>query len=357
MFLLNYMKKSTLKGYKVTNASRTKTVGIASFSLADLVGKACKKFQVPTSDARLYLSDGTLVDSEEYFATIPAQTVLSLVKKGEKFSTGADVIYNALKLLNVEYLKTGELAQDFLQEDIKEKIRILSDAVKLKDKEEPFEDWLKGVETSCKSKESFMESRCKDRIKSYLYKASADIKASPRYLTHSQELNRLISDLKTLLTKNSYQGVYFNRTRSKEALCDSSGLFKCQGVWSKSVCNHCGGTGHTINPYLSRETRIVFSTWNLDHRIERSRTIVPKVLETVEMLKDGLSLNVRRIYDLLFTTCNLKMVHIVCHDKGAHTSAVCDSKELLLSTNIEFETSKKADQVLEGSALVRSSAS
>uniref|UniRef100_A0A146LJ53 DNAation factor subunit beta n=1 Tax=Lygus hesperus TaxID=30085 RepID=A0A146LJ53_LYGHE len=357
MFLLGFMKKSSPKGYKVTNASRTKTVGIASFSLADLIGKACKKFQVPPSDVSLYLGDGTLVDSEEYFATIPAQTVLSLVKKGDKFLTGADVIYNALKLLNVEFLKTGELAQDFLQDDIKEKIRVLSEAVNLKDKEEPFEDWLKGVETSCKNKESFMESRCRDRIKSYLYKATADIKASPRYRTHSRELNRLVLDLKTLLTKNSYQGVYFNRNRSTEALCDSSGLFKCQGAWSKSLCNHCGGTGHTINPYLSRETRIVFSTWNLDHRIERSRTIVPKVLETVELLKDGLTLNVRRIYDLLFTTCNLKLVHIVCHDKGAHTTAVCETKELLLSTTSELKEPKKAENTLKGATIVRSPAS
>jgi DNA fragmentation factor beta subunit len=26
---------------------------------------------------------------------------------------------------------------------------------------------------------------------------------------------------------------------------------------------------HTINPYSSREERILFSTWNLDHVIER----------------------------------------------------------------------------------------
>ncbi|BET00886.1 DNA fragmentation factor [Nesidiocoris tenuis] len=331
MFLLKLTKKPDVKGFKITNCSKTKTVGVACTSLDDLLRKACNKFQFSPSDANLYLNDGTLIDSEDYFRTIPAQTVLTLANKDDKITTGADLIYNALKTLNVQFLTAGRLAEEFLQEDIKQKIRVLSDVVNSQDTEESFEDWLKGVETSCKSKDGFMESRCKDRIKSYFYKACNDIKCSPRYKTHSKPLNSLLKELKINLSRRNYQGAYFNRSKRDEALCDAVGLFKCQGLWSKPVCDLCNGQGHVINPYLSRETRIVFSTWNLDHRIERSRTIVPSILDAVELLKDDSScLNVDRIYELLFTTANLKLVHVVCHDKGAHVGATCSPKELIV---------------------------
>ena len=32
-------------------------------------------------------------------------------------------------------------------------------------------------------------------------------------------------------------------------------------------------------------------------------------------------------YSLLFTRENLRLVHIVCHDKQEHSSMVCDSKQ------------------------------
>lgn len=92
-------------------------------------------------------------------------------------------------------------------------------------------------------------------------------------------------------------------------------------------------------------------------RIERSRSIVPTVLEAVALLKKGLNLNVGRIYELLFTTSNLRLVHIVCHDKGAHSSATCDPKELIVSVQQSPKRSKSDDLDDESKKLISSAAS
>ena len=56
--------------------------------------------------------------------------------------------------------------------------------------------------------------------------------------------------------------MYFDReAKPEERLCDDEGCFCCEGEYNKNGCD----IKHSINPYLSREQRIIFSTWNLDH--------------------------------------------------------------------------------------------
>ena len=76
------------------------------------------------------------------------------------------------------------------------------------------------------------------------------------------------------LRGNGYHGDYFGRRLEggsgdvgsgdiEGAFCDGDGWFRCEGRFDRPLC---GATGHMINPYGSREARIIFSTWNLDHR-------------------------------------------------------------------------------------------
>lgn len=59
--------------------------------------------------------------------------------------------------------------------------------------------------------------------------------------------------------------------------------------------------------------------------MERSRSVIPALFEaSILASKVCRSINMNYFYDLLFTTVNLKLVHIVCHDKGQHSSAKCD---------------------------------
>ena len=46
-----------------------------------------------------------------------------------------------------------------------------------------------------------------------------------------------------------------------------------------------------------------------------------------------MQVNTAYFYSLLFTRQNLKLVHIVCHDKQEHRAAKCDKKKYFLKKN------------------------
>uniref|UniRef100_A0A4W5L6M9 DNA fragmentation factor 40 C-terminal domain-containing protein n=1 Tax=Hucho hucho TaxID=62062 RepID=A0A4W5L6M9_9TELE len=65
------------------------------------------------------------------------------------------------------------------------------------------------------------------------------------------------------LKSDKYNGCYFNRKEKEQnRLCTQEGWFSCQGAFDHDECKSL----HSINPYGNRESRILFSTWNLDHR-------------------------------------------------------------------------------------------
>lgn len=77
--------------------------------------------------------------------------------------------------------------------------------------------------------------------------------------------NLLLQALETFkqnLKEKDYFGSYFVRHGDNTTrLCCEKGWFECQGKYNMDVCiKH-----HKINPYGSKESRILFSTWNLDH--------------------------------------------------------------------------------------------
>ncbi|XP_026820594.1 DNA fragmentation factor subunit beta isoform X2 [Rhopalosiphum maidis] len=250
---------------------------------------------------------------------------------------GADLVYNVLAAINNDTLKTSIKIKSFMDENIKEKIRILSSVLdvdhnkqinltscSLRSKDP---EWFRDLDTRAKTKEEFMFKRCQERIRSYMYKTKTDMIKSDFYIQHKncrQYLDEVYKQFNELLTKNKHHGYYFDRSNSN-CLCDKTGMFICEGAWNQSICSYERGTGHKINPYQNRESRIIFSTWNLDHWVERSRSVIPALFEASEMAsKVACSINMNYFYDLLFTTVNLKLVHIVCHDKGQHSSAKCD---------------------------------
>lgn len=132
-------------------------------------------------------------------------------------------------------------------------------------------------------------------------------------------VRHLFEEFLQLLKQNDHNGHYFVRGDTS-ALCLSDGQFSCQGTFSK---DQCSGRLHVINPYASREQLVIFSTWNLDHRIERSRSILPTMSKAIQ-LADGRTVNAEYFYRLLFTTENLKLVHPVCHIKSEHDGYCCD---------------------------------
>lgn len=61
-------------------------------------------------------------------------------------------------------------------------------------------------------------------------------------------------------------------------------------------------------------------------RIEKKRSVIPALLEALQNHKSA-DVNLNYFYCLLFTRENLKLVHIVCHKKGAH-NLLCDTKKM-----------------------------
>lgn len=179
-----------------------------------------------------------------------------------------------------------------------------------------------------------MGRKAKDRMKGYFYKVKHLLTNSDLYTSQNSdvktEINLFLKALRNMLDLNAYNERYFNRSsKESERLCNEDGLFECGGLWSREQCKY--SDSHFINPYRSREERILFQTWNLDHRIELSRSIVPSVLRALELVQKvkekcyscGQRVGTGHVsanwyYKELFTTDNLKLVHIVCHDKTKH---------------------------------------
>lgn len=75
-------------------------------------------------------------------------------------------------------------------------------------------------------------------------------------------------------------------------------------------------------------------------RIEKRRTIVPTLLGALEGHKMA-EVNLDYFYRLLFTTENLKLVHVVCHKKEAHNLA-CDSRKVFRRAANAGDTKNKS---------------
>ncbi|KAG0431168.1 hypothetical protein HPB47_022029 [Ixodes persulcatus] len=189
--------------------------------------------------------------------------------------------------------------------------------VLLADSKDQDPKWFEG-ETRATSKRKVMRGRAKTRIKGYFYKSKEDLQKCVSE-NGKQCLSQLFEEFSALLRAGDHNGHYFVRGE-EGALCCEKGQFLCQGTFSKPSCN---SRVHRINPYGSREQLVCFSTWNLDHRVERSRSILPAIGKAIEEA-NGRILNARYFYKLLFTTDNLKLVHPVCHIKSEHGGFKCE---------------------------------
>ncbi|XP_074416545.1 DNA fragmentation factor subunit beta isoform X2 [Larus michahellis] len=183
------------------------------------------------------------------------------------------------------------------------------------------EKWFEGLESRFKNKSSYMRYSCESRIRSYMKEVSSFI--SNVHPTARDAYKGIIDLMSDKLKSVKYNGCYFDRREEEAArLCTTEGWFSCQGPFDRDDCP----CKHSINPYSNRESRILFSTWNLDHIIEKKRAVVPELAEAVKT-RDGREVNWEYFYQLLFTVHNLKLVHIACHKKTNHNLS-CDKTKI-----------------------------
>ena len=298
--------------------------------------------------------DGTEVDDEEYFRTLPINTIFTALQPGEAWqpdaSTAVEAVVRALQhrreslmrshlLDHVQELlaleETSPSARSFLLE-VSERADSNAEA----ENREDDVTWFEGVDKRFKCKDDVMRDSARRRVRSYLNTARDYVKAHARDdRAVAQLMTSLLDSYKNKLSENDFYSVYFSRCQGHEvkksdkrndglnAFCDESGWFSCEGSFSEAECMY----KHVINPFASRAARIVFSTWNLDHRIEKSREVLPAMWTAISELGDVSGrLNEEYFYGLLFTRANLRLVHVVCHDKKEHSGAICDRNKFYL---------------------------
>ncbi|KAM4570742.1 DNA fragmentation factor subunit beta isoform 2-T2 [Fundulus diaphanus] len=317
------------KPVKVRGNSGERKYGVAAKNVKELIKKGCQLLQLPPSGARVCLyEDGTIV-TEEFFPTLPDNSELVLLSKGQTWS---GVLGDIGQLLSTDRHADAliEAAKDLLSDEKSPKRRkVLSDLLQNLEERadaesrEEDEDWFNGVDARFKTKSAYMKHNCESRIRGYMREVNDTTKSIQKAKVKAEFL-KTSQCLVEMLKNDKYNGNYFDRTEKESGrLCTKEGWFTCQGAFDEELCRSL----HSINPYGSRESRIVFSTWNLDHRIEKKRTIIPALLDVLQNHKTA-DINLDYVYQLLFTRANLKLVHIACHNKGAH-NLLCDTGKML----------------------------
>ncbi|XP_038553155.1 cell death activator CIDE-3 [Micropterus salmoides] len=74
------------KPFRVTNADRSVKKGIMADTLEDLMNKVADSLSVPCVSALLLDEDGTGVETEDFFQTLPENAVLMVLEKGQKWT-------------------------------------------------------------------------------------------------------------------------------------------------------------------------------------------------------------------------------------------------------------------------------
>ncbi|KAJ8016671.1 hypothetical protein DPEC_G00009670 [Dallia pectoralis] len=313
---------------KIRSLKETKKYGVAATNLKELFKKGSKLLQVPLDGSRICLyEDGTEL-TEEYFQSLPDNTELVLLSMDERW-TG--FISDISRLLDTDR-NSGPLIdaakQLLFDEQSPRRRKLLGDLLlHIKDNSETEnrsddEDWFKGVDVRFKTKSAYMRYNCESRIRGYMKEVGSYAQTIQKPKLKDQ-YKKIAECLVMRLKFDKYNGCYFNRIeKEQQRLCTKEGWFTCQGAFDQNECKSL----HSINPYGNRESRILFSTWNLDHRIEKKRTVLPALVEALHNQKNS-EISLDYFYKMLFTRENLKLVHIVCHKKGAH-DLLCDQKKI-----------------------------
>lgn len=321
--------KSLLRGkrpYKIQDLQK-KRVGVTAGNFQELITKGCEHFKMNPDEVIVVLeNDGTCIRTQSYFSKLPEQTAFIFLKPGETWNGPYDLINDVFEKLNSTVLSVDDrnkLLSFILKDETMEQYKQILDS--LEDEESNLlaethiehQTWFKDIK-SYKTKSEYMRNRAQNRIRSYYMNAKKKIDEDTS-LESKEELKDLLDQLSRELSNNQFHGGYFARTaEEKERICDEKGWFSCEGQFDKNVCDK----QHKINPYISHKHRIMFSLWELDHIIEKSRVVIPTLLEAAQRKAADQKLSWKRVYDLLFTRENLKLVQKACHSKTARVKTI-----------------------------------
>ncbi|XP_015152293.2 DNA fragmentation factor subunit beta isoform X1 [Gallus gallus] len=261
-----------LRGFRLRRPGSAQKFGAAAGSLRGLLRKGCRLLQLPLAGSRLCLyEDGTEL-SEAFFRTLPPQTELVLLRPGESWPGCCGDVERFLAALCSRTDAVVEAARRLLEDErAPRRQRLLADLIhnlsgdSAAERRDEDGKWFEGLESRFKNKSSYMRYSCESRIRSYMKEVSNFI--SNVHPTARDAYKRILDLMSDKLKSVKYNGSYFDRTEEEAAmrLCTKEGWFSCQGPFDRDDCP----CKHSINPYTNRESRILFSTWNLDHMYQQ----------------------------------------------------------------------------------------
>ncbi|XP_063091432.1 DNA fragmentation factor subunit beta isoform X4 [Cavia porcellus] len=241
--------------------------GVAGRTCQEVLRKGCQRFQVPERGSRLCLyEDGTEV-TEDYFPGVPDDAELVLLTAGQTWGGYVSDIGRFLSVFQEPHLGVIQAARQLLADEqapLRQKLLVdlLQSASQNIEAEMRAQDpaWFEGLESRFRNKSGYLRYSCESRIRGYLREVNAytsEVASEAR-----EEYLRVLGAMCRKLKAAQYHGSYFDRgAEAGSRLCTPEGWFSCQGAFDLEDC----ASKHSINPYSNRESRILFSTWNLDH--------------------------------------------------------------------------------------------
>ncbi|XP_045046380.2 DNA fragmentation factor subunit beta isoform X7 [Desmodus rotundus] len=293
------------KTFKLRALHSQQKFGVAGKSCQEVLRKGCIRFQLPVSGSRLCLyEDGTEVTGG-YFWSVPDNSELVLLTEGQSWGGYVSDISRFLSVFHKPHVGVIQAARQLLSDEraplrqklLADLLHTISENIAAETRaEDP--PWFEGLESRFRNKSSYLRFSCESRIRSYLREVSAH--ASVVGEPAREEFVRVVDAMGQKLRTARYNGCYFDRgAKAGSRLCTPEGWFSCQvharclgtsllpwvgghrclsrgrALVSGEEDTPLGGLGpfdvascaskHSINPYGNRESRVLFSTWNLDH--------------------------------------------------------------------------------------------
>ncbi|XP_065355935.1 DNA fragmentation factor subunit beta [Calliphora vicina] len=367
-------ERSRKYGIGANSLQMLKTKAKIKFPIKDLrIYLASDGYEVTDEDYFLTLESQTLfiVAGPEAIITTDSDFEFEQLRQRSPLLKVADIIYD---FMEQQPEKFGKLIADYEKKklphcrgDVKTHLSLRTEHA----------EWFMGQEEKCHTKEEALARKAQDRVRAYYYKTKDELTRNHLYrqnLKARKVIDSILEKFRYLLIGCDYFSMIFDRkyepkhdflveklekddeTDARSAvpnkklkqvikdytlrneildewsvsLCTDLGDFYCQGAYSGSQ-NNCA-LQHSINPYASRENLILFQVWNLDHQIELSRSILPSIIanvrDLIEQPKRLCNIHKQPVVDIsvleyfleIFSLKNLKLVHIVCHEKVQRTN-------------------------------------
>ncbi|XP_067574139.1 DNA fragmentation factor subunit beta isoform X2 [Pseudorca crassidens] len=256
-----------LKRFKLRALHNQKKFGVAGRNCEEVLRKGCLHLQLPVPGSTLCLyEDGTEVTGD-YFWSVPDDSELVLLTAGQTWQGYVSDISRFLSVFQEPHAELIQAARQLLSDEraplrqklLADLLGTVSENIAAETRAEDA-PWFEGLESRFRNKSGYLRYSCESRIRSYLREVTSG--ASLVVTEAREEYLRVVGAMCQKLQAARYNSSYFDRgAKAGRRLCTPEGWFSCQGPFDVDDC----ASRHSINPYSNRESRVLFSTWNLDH--------------------------------------------------------------------------------------------